>query len=214
MGLINLLFRDPFTFFILSTLLLYSVIAHEVAHGWVALLFGDKTARFAGRLTLNPLKHIDPLGMLLIFIVGFGWAKPVPINPNNFKHRRFGLICVAFAGCCVNIIIATLAIFLWQFFAFSRSNFFFELFKGILKVVAEINIILGALNLIPIPPLDGSKIIMGFFPEDAQRKLARYEPFGLVILFILLSIHLLDPVIDSFYEMIKLLIVSVLRLFG
>src|SRR5437763_1424379 len=98
MGLARLLFSDPSLFFLLAGLLLYSVIFHEVAHGAVALLFGDDTALRSGRLTLNPLPHLDPLGVLLLFLVGFGWARPVPVNFRRLSHAGWGIFCVALAG--------------------------------------------------------------------------------------------------------------------
>jgi len=110
-GLLSLLFSNPGVFIALVVLLLYSVIAHEVAHGWVAYLFGDDTARRYGRLTLNPASHIDLIGALMLFIVGFGWAKPVPVNYYNLKNSRFAIMSVALAGCTTNILIAVSAFF-------------------------------------------------------------------------------------------------------
>ena len=99
MGLLSLLFSNPALFVILAVLLLYSIIAHEVAHGWVAYLFGDDTAMRYGRLTLNPLSHLDPVGTVMLFIVGFGWAKPVPVDYYRLRHTRAGFLSVALAGC-------------------------------------------------------------------------------------------------------------------
>ncbi|NQT22016.1 MAG: site-2 protease family protein [Candidatus Omnitrophica bacterium] len=172
--------------------LLYSIIAHEVAHGWVAYLFGDDTAKRSGRLSPNPLVHLDPFGTLALFLVGFGWAKPVPVDYSRLKNFRLGLISVSLAGCLTNILIATVALFLLQLKAIN-SNYFFA---TTLAVVAKINIILGALNLIPIPPLDGSKVLMGFLPHEAQRKLAAIEPYGFLILVVLLFTGFLNPVIN------------------
>jgi len=191
MGLAALLLRNPAMFFILAIPLLYSVIAHEVAHGWVAYLFGDDTAKRSGRLSLNPLPHLDLMGTIALFIVGFGWAKPVPVNFSRLRNSRLGLICVSLAGCLTNIIIAAIAIFLLQFQNIRMNPFAATL----LLVVARINIILGAFNLIPIPPLDGSKVLMGFLPPEAQRSLAALEPYGFFILIILLFTGLLNPVI-------------------
>ncbi|PIU41651.1 MAG: site-2 protease family protein [Candidatus Omnitrophica bacterium CG07_land_8_20_14_0_80_42_15] len=205
MGLISLLFKEPIAFFILVIPLIYSVIIHEVAHGWVAYFFGDDTAKHSGRLSLNPVRHFDPMGMLMLFIVGFGWAKPVPVNYYNLKNFRIGLIFVSLAGCLANIIIAAVAIFLLQF-QYVTSN---TIIVSILVVLAKVNIILGAFNLIPIPPLDGSKILMGFLPKEAQWRLARLEPYGFFILIILLFTGLLDPVIIFVQNMILLLISAV-----
>ncbi len=202
MGLISLLFNEPLTFIILTVPLLYSVIVHEVAHGWVAYLFGDDTALRQGRLSLNPLRHLDPIGTLMLFFAGFGWARPVPINYQRLRHFRAGVISVALAGCAANIFIATVAIYMLHFHSIAAHR----LVTPILLVVARINIILGAFNLIPIPPLDGSRILMGFLPGGAQRSLARLEPYGFYILIFLLFTRMLYPVIALVEKLIVLMI--------
>jgi Zn-dependent protease len=192
MGLLSLLMNNPVTFLLLAVPLLYSVILHEIAHGLVASWFGDNTAKYSGRLTLNPMAHLDPMGTLMLFFVGFGWAKPVPVNYNNLNNSRLGIMAVALAGCITNILLATVAIFLMQLQVF-KSN---PAFATIFPIVIKINIILAAFNLIPIPPLDGSKVLMGFLPEEAQSNLARIEPYGFFIIIILLYTGILYPVID------------------
>ncbi|MDY6862519.1 MAG: site-2 protease family protein [Thermodesulfobacteriota bacterium] len=147
MGLINLLFQDPISFFLLVIPLLYSVIAHEVSHGLVADRLGDPTARMSGRLTFRIAPHIDPLGTLLLFIFGFGWAKPVPVNPYNTKDYRQSLIWISAAGPLSNILIATICLFIYKSFGLSAS-----VISTVLLITAQINIILASFNLIPIPP--------------------------------------------------------------
>jgi len=191
MGLLSLLFRDPIAFFLLVPALLYSVIAHEVAHGWVASRFGDNTAKYSGRLSFNPKSHIDPMGTLALFLVGFGWARPVPVNYRNLRGSRRAIIAVSLAGCVTNILIATVAIFLLQFQIFQTNHFF----APVLLITARINIILGAFNLIPIPPLDGSRVLMEFLPVDVKHKLMKLEPYGFFIIVILLWTGFLSPVI-------------------
>ena len=191
MGLLRLLFSAPRVFLLLAVLLLYSVIAHEVAHGWCALLFGDETAKRRGRLTLNPLSHLDLLGTLMLFLVGFGWARPVPVNYANLRQTRLGVFCVALAGCAANVLIAVAAIGL-QRSTWIRAG---SVLSAILPVVARINIILGAFNLIPLPPLDGSKLLMSVLPNGAQRALARLERYGFAILILLLFTGWLNPLI-------------------
>ena len=198
MGLISLLFSNPGLFIILVPLLLYSVIMHEVAHGWVAYLFGDDTAMRSDRLSLNPMFHLDPVGTIMLFIVGFGWAKPVPIDYSRLKNFRLGLISVSLAGCLINILMATAALFLLRLSAIGSN----PLASRLLSLVAQINIILGTLNLIPIPPLDGSKILMGFLPRSAQIALARFDRYGLFFLMLLLFSGLLNPVIMFMQKMI------------
>lgn len=209
MGLISLLFSNPGLFIILVPLLLYSVIIHEIAHGWVAHFFGDDTARINGRLTLNPVSHIDPIGALMLFLAGFGWARPVPVNYHNLKNTRLALFSVSLAGCAANILIAVAAIFLLQAGIFSSN----AVSRTALSVLIKINIILGAFNLIPIPPLDGSKILMSFLPYQAQERLSRLEPYGFFILIFLLFSGLLDPVISFMQSLIYAVIGSLFRLF-
>lgn len=194
MGLIRLLFSNPAAFVILSVLLLYSVIFHELAHGWVAYKMGDATAKWLGRLTLNPIKHLDIIGTLMLLIIGFGWAKPVPINLENIpaENRRKGLIFVSAAGITANIIFAFIALLLYRLISPDQSG----MIAQILLLLARINIILAAFNLIPIPPLDGSKIVMGFAPESVNRMLNQIEPFGLFIVLGLLLLGALNPIIN------------------
>jgi Zn-dependent protease len=191
MGLKSLLFSDPILFFIVAIALLYSIIAHEVAHGWVAHLFGDDTAERYGRLTFNPIPHIDVIGALMLFFVGFGWAKPVPVNYNALRNSRFGLVSVSLAGCFANVLIAFLALLALQFPIVNSSS----ATVTVLTIVARINILLGAFNLIPIPPLDGSKVLMSFLPPGAQDSLARIEPYGFYILVFFIFTGMLNPVI-------------------
>ena len=194
MGLISLLISDPVAFVILSVLLLYSVIFHELAHGWVAYKMGDATAKWLGRLTLNPIKHLDLIGTLMLLFVGFGWAKPVPINLENIpaENRRKGLIFVSAAGITANIIFAFIALLFYRLISPDQSG----MIAQILILLARINIILAAFNLIPIPPLDGSKIVMGFAPELVNRVLNQIEPFGFFIVLGLLFLGALNPVIN------------------
>jgi Zn-dependent protease len=206
MGLIQLLIKDPLTFVILSVLLLYSVIFHELAHGWVAYKMGDPTAKWLGRLTLNPVRHLDPFGTLMLFFVGFGWAKPVPVNLENIPadKRRKGLILVSSAGITANIICAFTAFLLLRLISPEPSG----MIEQVLFLLARINIILAAFNLIPIPPLDGSKILMGFAPESVSRALSHIEPFGFFIVIGLLFLGALNPVIN-FFQYIILTAISV-----
>jgi Zn-dependent protease len=204
MGLIRLLLSDPAAFMMLAVLLLYSVIFHEVAHGWVAYKMGDETAKWLGRLTLNPVKHIDPIGSLMLLVIGFGWAKPVPINLENIPlaQRRKGLILVSAAGAAANIIIAFCALLVWRLMSPDPGSMMYQ----VLYLLAYINILLAAFNLIPIPPLDGSKILMGFTPESFNRVMYQIEPFGFFIVLGLLLTGALTPVINMFQSAIISLI--------
>jgi len=195
MGLLNLLFRNPAAFVLLVIPLLYSIILHELAHGWVADKMGDSTARWLGRLSLDPRKHLDPIGTLMLFIFGFGWAKPVPVNFNNLHDFRKGLILVSAAGIVTNILLAFIAFFLLRLLNPGP----FGALSTFLIYMAQINIMLAAFNLIPIPPLDGSKILMGFSSTRFQYSLARLEPYGFFIIIGLLWLGVLNPLI-SFFE--------------
>ncbi len=198
MGLFKLLLNDPLSFLMLVIPLLYSVVIHEVAHGWVANRLGDPTARWMGRLSLNPLKHLDPIGTLMLFLAGFGWAKPVPVNLNNIPNRRKGLILVSSAGILANILIAFGALFIHRLLGLPS----FGMGAKIIYTLASINITLAALNLIPIPPLDGSKILMGFAPAETRYVLSRIEPYGFLIIVGLLFLGLLNPFISFFRTII------------
>ncbi len=205
MGLIQLLFRDPFTFLLLVIPLLYSIIIHELAHGWVADRMGDPTAKWLGRLTLNPLKHLDPFGTIALLIFGFGWAKPVPVNFLNLRDFRKGMIYVSAAGITANMILAFIAFLLMRL----TQDYDLGPVHTMLYFAARVNIMLAAFNLIPIPPLDGSKILMGFLPGHLRYQLERLEPFGLFIILGLLYLGALNPVISLFQG----IIISIIRLF-
>lgn len=174
------------------------IICHEVAHGYVAYRLGDPTAKFAGRLTLNPVPHLDPMGTLVFIITAlvpsgfvFGWAKPVPVDPRHFKNPMKGMMLCSAAGPGTNILLAILfAMGLKLVVTFggitdaasATASPFFQIFRaGVL-----INLILAFLNLMPIPPLDGSKIVMGVLPRDLAIKYMSIERYGLLILMLLL----------------------------
>lgn len=206
MGLLNLLINDPLSFLLLALPLLYSIIIHELAHGWVASRMGDQTARLMGRLSLNPLRHLDPVGTVMLFLFGFGWAKPVPVDFHNLREPRKGMIMVSAAGIIANLMLAFLAVFLQRLLAPAPSS----VFETLLYYMAQINIILASFNLIPIPPLDGSKILMGFSPPRLQYALSRLEPYGFFILIGLLYLGALNPLISLFRAIIMSIISLVL----
>ncbi|NWG03037.1 MAG: site-2 protease family protein [Syntrophaceae bacterium] len=210
MGLLKLLTSDPLAFALVAIPLLFSIIIHEVAHGWVAYKMGDPTAKWLGRLSLNPLKHLDPIGTLMLFLFGFGWAKPVPVNFNNISDRRKGLIFVSSAGILANILFAFLALLCIRLFSTLPSGGALNLVFKVCHYVALINITLAALNLIPIPPLDGSKILMGMASRGTQYLLSRLEPYGFFIIIAFLYLGILNPLIGFFRWIIVSLISIVL----
>ena len=206
MGLISLLFSNPLAFFVLATVLLYAVIAHEVSHGVVALMFGDDTAKQAGRLSLNPLIHLDPMGTLMLLFVGFGWAKPVPVNYYRLTNFRLALFCVSLAGVFTNICLAIIALALLKAGVVNPRSILYSM----VELFARINIILGAFNLIPVPPLDGSKIVMALLPREQQRAFMRFESMGFILLVILLFTGALTPLIMFIERLIYSLIALIL----
>ncbi len=184
-----------------------AIVLHEVAHGVTANWFGDSTARDQGRLTLNPIKHIDPIGSIIVpgllflaHVVGFmksltlfGWAKPVPVNFQGLRYPRLGMLVVAAAGPLVNIILAWVFILLYNFNFFPKIHYIFG--WGIL-----FNLTLAVFNLLPIPPLDGSRIVMSFLSPRMIQMYVRLEAFGFIIVVILLQLGLLQflyPIISG-----------------
>ncbi|MCL2789805.1 MAG: site-2 protease family protein [Desulfobulbus sp.] len=163
--------------------LLFALTVHELAHGYVAWRLGDPTAKHLGRLTLNPFKHLDPLGVLAFVIMKIGWAKPVPVNPHYFRNPQRGMLLVALAGPAANVALAVVSAALIHLFVALRLPFFF-LQPVVIMLAASvwINIMLAAFNCIPIPPLDGSKVLMGLLPPSAARSFAKMEPFGFLVL--------------------------------
>ena len=194
MGLLSLLIEQPLIFVLLSVPLLYSIVLHELAHGWVASRMGDPTAMRLGRLSLNPLKHIDPVGTLLLFVFGFGWAKPVPVDVRNFRAPRKGFILVSAAGIVANTILAFFALMALRLF----SGASLDALNVFLFFLAQVNLTLAAFNLIPIPPLDGSKILMGMVSGPVLKMFLQLERYGFIILVVLLYFDVLDPVIQLF----------------
>lgn len=194
-------------------ILLFSVIVHEVMHGLVAKRFGDRTAENAGRLTLNPLPHIDPIGTILLpgllILSGspilFGWAKPVPVNPLNFSHLRKGELFVSAAGIMANFALAAVAAVIYHILNALPQTFPY-LLGVLLRFAVTINLVLGIFNLFPIPPLDGSKVLLSQLPYKLARGYQKLEPYGILILLILLMIpfgqsSLLHIILGFFVEL-------------
>ena len=174
---------------------LLCIVLHELCHGAMALLLGDDTARRSGRLSLNPLKHIDLVGLVLLFTVHFGWAKPVPVNMQRFRNPRRDMALTALAGPVGNLLLALLlvpvyaAVFVWYQTSNLMVAFYIALF---LLSTIRLSIGLGVFNLFPIPPLDGSKVLFTFLPHSWYLKLMRYERYGVILLVTLLYLGILD----------------------
>lgn len=190
--------------------LVFSIIIHEISHGFVAEELGDDTARRAGRLTLNPLPHIDPFGSILLPLIlsilpggiVFGWAKPVPFNPLNLKNMKRGSMLIALAGPASNLFLAGIfAIIVRGIILGGFSDIFFLI--PFLKVIIVINIVLAVFNLVPIPPLDGSKVLFYFLPRGTEQMQMAFERYGFFILvfFIIFGIEIIYPVIEGIYRL-------------
>ncbi|MGB9430184.1 MAG: site-2 protease family protein [Gammaproteobacteria bacterium] len=177
---------------------LFAITLHEVAHGWVANRLGDSTARMLGRLTVNPVKHIDPIGTILVPAVlyiftgfVFGWAKPVPVAPRNFKNPRKGMAIVAVAGPLSNLLMGIFwAAVSYVVVLLNQPALQLLYYMGLAGV--SVNVVLAILNIIPVPPLDGGRVLAGLLPRDAANLLDRIEPFGLFIIAILVFSHLFN----------------------
>lgn len=172
---------------------LMAITFHEVSHGLVAYLRGDNTARYLGRLTLNPLKHLDIIGTIMIIVVGIGWAKPVPVNFNNLRSPKRDMIWVAAAGPVTNLILATLSAMLIRFLVpltepladSSWLQLFIEPVMLMLAFSVYINLILALFNLMPLPPLDGGRVLIGLLPDRMAVSLAKIEPYGMIIIIVI-----------------------------
>lgn len=200
---------------------IFAITLHEVAHGWAASKLGDQTAKMLGRLTLNPLKHIDPIGTIivplaLLFFGGFvfGWAKAVPVDTRNFKNPGRDMAWVAVAGPAANLVMA----FLWALIAklgmmlqvSSPEVGMFLIYSGLAGV--SINLILLVLNLIPIPPLDGSRVLSAFLPKKLAWQYNQISPYGFFIILGLMFLGILMPLLMGPYAVFKQFIFSIIGL--
>lgn len=201
---------NPQTLILLVPVILLALTVHEFSHGMVAYRLGDPTAKYAGRLTLNPISHLDPIGTLMLFLVRFGWAKPVPVNPTYFANPKRDMLWVALAGPMANMVLAFLSGLVIQVLDLDPYAFLPERDAGILDTLMAwslyINLALAVFNLLPVPPLDGSKILFGLLPpqyEHMAYNLERYGPgvlLGLVLLGMVTGFSILWLVIDPFFS--------------
>lgn len=169
---------------------LIAIVLHEWAHGFISYKLGDPSPKAEGRLSLNPLKHLDPVGTLCLLFFRFGWAKPVQVNPNYYKDRKMGMMWTALAGPIMNFIISFMTILIVIIILKLFPNFILTdlgyYVYNVLLVTSFLSISLGVFNLIPIPPLDGSKILFAILPEDMYFAYMKYERYGMILLVILL----------------------------
>jgi Zn-dependent protease len=186
------------TLVLLIPVILFALTIHELAHGYVAYRLGDPTAKYAGRLTLNPISHLDPIGTLMLFIVHFGWAKPVPVDPRYFANPKRDLLWVALAGPGSNILLAFISGLVIRFINANpylfQGTFLGEAFAAMMVLSLQINLALAIFNLLPIPPLDGSKVLAGLLPPQYEHIAYNLERYGPGILFALIMFGMLTGV--------------------
>lgn len=184
--------RSPEEIIAFAIALIPAFTLHEFAHAWVANYLGDQTARNLGRLTLNPLKHLDVLGTIMVFVIGFGWAKPVPVNPANLRNGRRSMALVAVAGPLTNLAIAGVLGFGFRFAGLLDAQFV----NYVLVTTIWLNCALLFFNLIPIPPLDGYRVLLGLLPEGAAIQYSRIGQVGPLALFGLIMLGQFIPGVD------------------
>ena len=189
---------------------LVCITLHELSHGFVAYKLGDNTAKDRGRLTLNPLKHLDVMGLLMLLVFHVGWAKPVPVNMYNFKNPKRGMALTALAGPVSNFLISLVFMFLFGFAYtivlahYSEPGYYL---LQMLQLTAYISLGLGMFNLIPIPPLDGSKVLLSVISDSSYQKLMRYERYGMILMILLVSTGVIGKPLSAAIEYIYNLLI-------
>jgi Zn-dependent protease len=196
---------------ILAPPFLFALTIHEFSHGYVARMLGDPTAEKQGRLTLNPLKHLDPIGVICFFLIKIGWAKPVPVDSRYFKNPRQDMLWVSLAGPASNLCLAIASAVLVKFLLMTVNIVPQGILLPLIQMVGAsiwINIMLAVFNFVPIPPLDGSKILMGLLPGKMAQSFSRLEPYGFIILLILFYTGILPKIIFPIIQFAQNLMVQ------
>lgn len=208
-----MLFRGNSIIVILVTIVvvLISLSVHETAHGYVAYVLGDDTAKSMGRLSLNPLRHIDVIGFLMMLVAGFGWANAVPVNMFRFKNPKKGMAITALAGPLSNIILAFISCFV--IYILVRFNIYNEILFYFLQMMFYANTSLAMFNLIPIPPLDGSKILFVLLPDRYYSKLMYIERYGFIILILIINTPIFNRVLSNGVYNLQKALISFVEIF-
>lgn len=189
--------------------LLIALTVHEYAHGYAAYKMGDPTAKYSGRLSLNPVHHLDLMGTLCMLFFHFGWARPVPVNPRNFRDPKKGSVIVSLAGPMANFVVALISMFALQImirvFPYPYEGIY-DFFLNIVGAMVQLNIGLMVFNLLPIPPLDGSKVLLEFLPYRLKYKFYQFERYSGLVLMLLIVTNILTPLLITLRGWVYMLI--------
>jgi len=214
-NLLNIIIHYVILFIVFA----FSISLHECAHAYAAYRLGDSTAKDQGRITLNPKKHLDPLGTLMIFLIGFGWAKPTPVNAMYFENRKKGVMISSFAGPLSNFLFAVILAFPLLYLRMNLSSLAGVYILKALESAFNINVILAIFNMLPIPPLDGSKILSGILPPRYYYKMLEYQTYIMIAFVILmftgiLGNYILWPLVSKVEGVILFIASAILGVFG
>lgn len=187
--------------------IIIALSVHEFPHAYVAYKFGDDTAKRQGRLTLSPMAHLDPIGLIAVLILGFGWARPVPVNPYNFKRPRLAGILVSIAGPISNLILSAIGLIIW--YSLLKFGVLYSIPSAVADTLAQffqifimLNIVLLVFNLLPIPPLDGYRVVEDLAPANIRAKMTQYEKYGAIALLILVITPLSNYTIQPIFQVV------------
>lgn len=208
--MINLFLQNPVEFLIIAVLLVIAISVHEFSHAFTADRLGDPTARIAGRLTLNPTAHLDPLGTILLFIAGFGWGRPVPFDPFNLKDPKRDSALISIAGPFSNLLMAITGSIILRILAGFPILAISSFLTDVISTLIYFNVVLGVFNLIPVHPLDGFKVIGGLMPEKYYRDWMALEPYGIIFLILLIFPFFGSSPLNAFLSPIVSSIMSIL----
>lgn len=209
MDILSFLRNFDIVYWILRAIVvLLCISVHEAAHGFTAYKLGDNTAKWMGRISINPMRHLDPVGALCMLFFGFGWAKPVMVNAYNFKNRKRGMALVSLAGPVSNLLLAFVGVIILKLMVVFNVPYI-KILNDFVQLLILLNIGLCVFNLIPIPPLDGSKIFLSLLPNKMYYDIMRYEHLGWILLVVALSLGVLDPILSRVSFFIINMLISI-----